>query len=680
MGSFLKRAIEFKKNRSLNGVSEDDTQGIPEEDRKEILSEIDKIAASNRISVTPELFVIKAKKRGTALPLLVNLFAVIVLCATLFLMYTLFREEEKTLSIGQDLSGSVEGKLLEELKRDSEERLSEKDREILGIQNRLQEINQERTALRETMDERIRLREEELRAGIAEELENLRSRLISQGASESVIAAEITRLEAERGQEINRRIAQIREEAEQERALLEADLKRIEEETNTNLARANREKNELINTMAEREETLRSQYESKIAGTEKSLTQAREEISRLTEQKNREAYLTGQFTGLYASLRDNIRKGNLSEAERNMAQLKQLLNDDLYLSVPSLRERRNAEMFILDSIENLLLKEKERRISENGPTPSTGLTLLEVQELVRQGDLMAEQGDSAGAAKQYILALEQVPELRRSHQFLLEKSLSAETGSGETTPKPSAEAQKLLQEAEAYVLSGRYEEASASYLALLLKHPDSIEASRVPDSFTKLIRSQNEELARIRVQNTQLAGISQERLSAIRNLENQLAVKIAEYQTAAEQRSEGSSPNTDRELLQELERLKEIEALKANLQIRYEEFTASIDQVNLAQGNDFTLIKAKQSFDLFLSSPEAETLLPGLFDRVRAYDQAFEKTGRRTALLDTVEFVSELAELSSPEERKAHIAREKETINEPEMIVFLNELTQLLGR
>ena len=680
MGSFLKRAIEFKKNRSLNGVSEDDTQGIPEEDRKEILSEIDKIAASNRISVTPELFVIKAKKRGTALPLLVNLFAVIVLCATLFLMYTLFREEEKTLSIGQDLSGSVEGKLLEELKRDSEERLSEKDREILGIQNRLQEINQERTALRETMDERIRLREEELRAGIAEELENLRSRLISQGASESVIAAEITRLEAERGQEINRRIAQIREEAEQERALLEADLKRIEEETNTNLARANREKNELINTMAEREETLRSQYESKIAGTEKSLTQAREEISRLTEQKNREAYLTGQFTGLYASLRDNIRKGNLSEAERNMAQLKQLLNDDLYLSVPSLRERRNAEMFILDSIENLLLKEKERRISENGPTPSTGLTLLEVQELVRQGDLMAEQGDSAGAAKQYILALEQVPELRRSHQFLLEKSLSAETGSGETTPKPSAEAQKLLQEAEAYVLSGRYEEASASYLALLLKHPDSTEASRVPDSFTKLIRSQNEELARIRVQNTQLAGISQERLSAIRNLENQLAVKIAEYQTAAEQRSEGSSPNTDRELLQELERLKEIEALKANLQIRYEEFTASIDQVNLAQGNDFTLIKAKQSFDLFLSSPEAETLLPGLFDRVRAYDQAFEKTGRRTALLDTVEFVSELAELSSPEERKAHIAREKETINEPEMIVFLNELTQLLGR
>ncbi|MBN2050295.1 MAG: hypothetical protein JW760_07620, partial [Spirochaetales bacterium] len=542
MGSLLQKAIDFIKHRPGEDALSEDTQGIPEEDRKEILSEIDKIAARNRIAVTPELFVIKAKKRGIALPLIVNLGAVVILCAGLYLMYTLFRQEEQTLSGDRGLSSSVEGKLLEEMKREAEARLSQKDLEIKSIQEKLSEINRERESLEETMESRIRGREEELRASIDAELRALREELSSQGASESVIEEELRRLEEERTAQCDRQIAEIRREAEEERAEMEASLRRLEQETNETLAKANSEKGEILNAMAAREEALRSQYEAKIAGTEarlaqaqeeiagteESLSQAREELALLSEQKDREDYLTGQTAGMYASLRENLREENINEAEADLQRLKALLNDEIYLSTASLRERRTADLFIVESLENLLLKEKARR-AEEGETLEPGK------------EAAAAPVEPAGPSAEYY-----------------------------------AEADKLIEEAEAFVLAGQYEEAVDTYLSLLMGYPESDAVTRVPESFSALVRSQNEELARMKTQaeeldrlrnvNSRLTELSQERLEVIRNLETELKEKIAEQEAFVAQRADDTAEPTDQELLAELERLKEIEALKARLQ------------------------------------------------------------------------------------------------------------------
>ncbi len=610
----LKRAMEWRKGSSSFPMQ--DVEAIPEEDRRELLLEIDKVVAKSRIRITPELFVIKAKKRGLMLPIAVNLAALSVLAAGLFGLYTIFRQEEQGLMDKRFVTASMEGMLIDEIRRESEAKVAEKEQEIDAIERRLQEIADQRNALQASMESRIAIREEELRRELEEELETLRQKLIAEGASEAVIAEELRKLEEERTAFYEQVLASFRSEAEAQRLEAEVNLRRMEREAADNLRQMNEER-----------EALRIEMEEMLAGSQEGLEAAQNEIALLTEQRNREEGISSQVLGLYLSLRESIRSGSLDQADRTLSQLKALLNHQEYMAVPSFRERRSAELFIVESLEKLL-EEERRKLSLEGAVEEEAQR--EAGQLAR-----AEAEEAAGL---------------------------------------------LVSEAEAFMENGNYVEAVSAYLDLLVQYPESEITGQVPEGITRILSSYDQELAKMQEEAVRLAAVAEERSGAIGTLEERrriLEARIAEMESLNAD-TDQHDPVPETLLQEELRQLRDIEATISGLQQQYDSYVRSVDEEVLAQGDEDQLLSSKQTFDAFLLSPEAQEIMPGLLERIRIYDRAFERAGRRTALMDTVELVSELSMLSTARERQAYLEKEKTSLREPEMIDFLEELFFLI--
>ena len=114
-----------------------DTQDVSEEDKKDILKQIDKVVEDNKIPVTRDLFKLSPKKKGVFLPIFVNLFAAGIIVAGYLLTTWYFEQKKETLSTQAQSYQSAEGRLIAELKAESESKLKAKDGEIGKIQEEL---------------------------------------------------------------------------------------------------------------------------------------------------------------------------------------------------------------------------------------------------------------------------------------------------------------------------------------------------------------------------------------------------------------------------------------------------------------------------------------------------------------------------------------------------------------
>ncbi len=114
MSGLFQRAQEIRNHAQAGPGSEnefilDEQSGISKEDQQEILEEIEKVSEESRISVTPETMAIKAAKRGFVFPLLVNIFAVLLLAGGGFTLYYLFQRGETVLMEEGSAIASAEG-------------------------------------------------------------------------------------------------------------------------------------------------------------------------------------------------------------------------------------------------------------------------------------------------------------------------------------------------------------------------------------------------------------------------------------------------------------------------------------------------------------------------------------------------------------------------------------------
>ena len=63
----------------------DTGEGVSDDDRRDILQEIDQIVESNKIPVTKEIFKIKPRKKGIFLPIFINLIAACIIVGGYYL-------------------------------------------------------------------------------------------------------------------------------------------------------------------------------------------------------------------------------------------------------------------------------------------------------------------------------------------------------------------------------------------------------------------------------------------------------------------------------------------------------------------------------------------------------------------------------------------------------------------
>jgi hypothetical protein len=422
----------------------DEDSGISKEDQKDILQEIEQAASENKFSAGPQAFVLHAQRKGVFMPMLVNLLAVALLAVGGLVLYYFFQRGETTLKEETVGITSAEGKLIEQLKKEAEEKLLAKNREISQIQGQLSEIDQQRLDLVANMDAKVAAREQELRQGMEAALEQERQRLRRQGISEDDINRRLVALEAQKTGEFESQLSAYRRQAEEERLASENNLKTMQQEFQASLAKAGQERQQLLDDSRRREEELKSQLQARAEALEAESRQARQELARISEQRDKEQLAATQLIGFYSRVKGDMQASMLDQALVNLEGIRQYLNDPAIGTLPGIQQRREMDFFVVDSLSSLVRGEMRKASADTTSLVAAANLLTQLRKRVQDGDALLARGEAAAAQKEYGEALALVPEVDKAYRYLLDRQLRQLAAEAET-----AAAARGAREAEA---------------------------------------------------------------------------------------------------------------------------------------------------------------------------------------------------------------------------------------
>jgi hypothetical protein len=560
--SLLSRAKKFRKTDE-SGVTDssdqefvfDKSSGISEEDQKEILTQIEQISQQSRISSSPALLNVKANKRGFFFPVIVNIAALAVLGGGFLTLSAFFKQSESELRSGASGLRSAEGKLIQEIKKETEARLKEKEQEINSIQSRLSEIDKERQELQTNMDSKVKEKEDALRKSLEAELSEERRKLSAQGLSEAAIAERMKKLEDEKASQFNSQLSDFRKDAEAERAKMEANLQKLQSDFQQNLANLNTERQKIAAESRQREDSLRAQLDAQTRALEtertkskEQLSQAETEIKRLSEQRERTQLVESQIFGFYNTAKSHLSTGNLEEAKRSLTSMKSYLNDESIVNLPGIQRRREIDLVVVDAFTAMVddALRRQRESMSISDVLKTGAMVEEIRRTVGQANTAFGAGNLSEAERLYTAALSQVPEVLTSHEYFLKKKvqeqesrikavndgiLKAEntfkagnfrqavaeytealaitpvSGAGgvlqniqksgyellteEQRQFETRNAPAFLTEGNTALNNGRYPQAVAAYVTLLQRYPLSSQAPQAVEGIRKAVDAQN---------------------------------------------------------------------------------------------------------------------------------------------------------------------------------------------
>ena len=134
--------------------------------------------------------------------------------------------------------------------------------------------------------------------------------------------------------------------------------------------------------------------------------------------------------------------------------------------------------------------------------------------------------------------------------------------------------------------------------------------------------------------------------------------------------------NVEEQIKKKITRLENVERRYNKLVDNYQEYAKQEDALLNARGED-ALIQSKLYLNTFLTA--SEDSFPGLWDRIKRYDEAFEKAGRASAAEDLSDILFELSVRARPESRELYLESEKARYEDvPEMVDLIDDLTDLV--
>lgn len=462
------RDVLSRDGRLREDIQFDSESGISKEDQREILKEIEKVATASRMKVTPEAFVVRSVKRGVLFPIAVNVSAILALGICALGFYFLFQRGETRISREQPSAITAEGRLIEEVKKDAEAKLEEKNRQIGAIQQRLTEIDRERENLQTSMDAKVSQREKELRDAMAGELEAEREKLKGQGLSEGAIEKRIQDLEARQSAEFARQLDAYRTQAEQERKKSEESLKSLQAEFTANLAKANEERLQVLSDSRKREDELRRQLEQKTQALESERARAEQVLTTISAQRAREDLASGQLIGLYQVARADIDRSDYPKALLSLQAVRDYVSRPDVISLPAIAQRREFDLFVVDSLAALV---RDKQASEKADTSSLVDAANQVGEIrarVSDAEAFLREGRVADAEKSYGLALQVIPDVVKSFSFLIQAEKDTEANR-------QLRLRDALARAEAALAMGNTADSLAAYREAFAYLPESSE-------------------------------------------------------------------------------------------------------------------------------------------------------------------------------------------------------------
>jgi len=308
---------------SKENIAFDEKSGISLDEQKEILSKINGIAEKNRklLSQSTQVdkdkkgnIVINAKKSGAGFPLAVNIAAVVVLLSGIFLMFFFFHKKDTSVRIGKAAYDITERTLIQEIRKDTSEKIAEKDMEITSISTRLDEVDEE---LAKLYSSNIQLTKEQIAA---------QERLL---AMQTSFRDELAVLQDEK--------SQILESSRSREARLRAQL----DERTREFAAA----------------------QQKVAG---ELDYATSELDKLTTEQERIAAIDAQVSGGLAAVKGYIKNEQYDQATRTVENLRHFCNTNSFASSRAFQSRRDFYNQSIDFVEAMILDARKNSGSSLG--------------------------------------------------------------------------------------------------------------------------------------------------------------------------------------------------------------------------------------------------------------------------------------------------------------------------
>ncbi|MCX7029688.1 MAG: hypothetical protein NTU62_06155, partial [Spirochaetes bacterium] len=425
MKGLLARAGKLRKRLGLDQAA--DETGISPDDLKQIEQDLEQAVQESRMEVTPEDFTVKAAKQGVFFPAIVNVALIVALALGLGALYVLFQRGETRIAKEEGSAATAEGKLIAELKKQSEAQLEAKNREIDSIQGRLADIERQRQDLQSGMDAKVKAREDELRKAIAAELDAEKLKLQGQGLSDEAIAKRIADLEAKKNAESAKQLDVYKRQAEEERARSEASLKALAAEYNANLEKANEDRQKVLAESRKREETLRAQLAQSTATLETEKAKAEAALRDLSAQKEKEEIASSQLVSLYTVARTDIAARSYDKAVQSLKAIGEYVNRGEVSQLPAIAKRRDVDLFVVDVLTTYVQGEKEKTATDTSSLIALASQVTELKSKVAEADQLAREGRAAEAENRYAEALAVLPEAARAQAYL-----SGLTHDGET--------------------------------------------------------------------------------------------------------------------------------------------------------------------------------------------------------------------------------------------------------
>lgn len=465
MKSLLKKAQELRQAVGSDLVESgefvfDQASGISKEDQKNILIHIDRVAKSSRILSGPETWKVRPRKRGLALPILVNLAGVVVLAAGLFTLTRVFAPRDDGAESSSVLLSSAEGRLLQEIKRESEGLILEKDREIASIQERMASLDKEKDQLVASVETRIKAKEKELDEQLRLELDKERQRLQAEGLSETAIQERLREFERMKTEEFKSQLDGFSKKAEEERLALQGNLDKARAVYMKTLSDATAERQRIQDESRAREQVLRTQLDDKNAALEAeraraadTLRSAQAELTKLNESAAKAKASESQLLGLYAAARQGLREGRIDDASKTLVSLRAYLNEPQVAALPALQERRELDLFAMDLIDKTIATERAKASVDTSRLTAALDALTVVRNESERARAAASAGKREEAVAAYRKALGATKELEDAGAFLEGEWRARLEAQVAVAEKATIQAEKMLADSRVAVVA-----------------------------------------------------------------------------------------------------------------------------------------------------------------------------------------------------------------------------------
>ena len=279
----------------------DTDSGISVEEQKEILAQINGIAEKNRkqlsksaqpINTKP---VINAKKNSLVFPLVVNIAAVLLLCIGGLFIFSFNGKIDAQVREGTAVFNLTERALIDEIRKDTADRIAEKEQEINSIFSRLEDVDSQLSLLYSS---------------------NIELTAEQRAAEERLLA--------------------------------------MQNSYRTDLAALNDERSRILEDSRSREARLRAEFAAAEQRANIELDAAMVELEQLTREQERTAAIEAQFLGGLASVSLSIQNGQFEQAARSLENLNFFVNSSAFASSRAIQANRGLYNHIISSMETMV--------------------------------------------------------------------------------------------------------------------------------------------------------------------------------------------------------------------------------------------------------------------------------------------------------------------------------------